>query len=330
MSKNRANHARDNYAQAHAVVTNDDLLTEILIRLPILCMYLFTSISKQWRRILTSLDFTRDRSQIHNLDPPTGLFVSHITYPFKCDFVSLDSRFQSKKGTVENSFALASTEVVEIVKIVQSCNGLLLCIGPGWPACYYIYNPSTNLFKMLPPPDYSHADSPFYISVGLRMAFDPTKSLNYKVVHAGCTSSHIDIQTYYLETGNWRLCREWMGTLSITRDYISCREFTIYKMRKGCSVWSVRYLVNTDDFMNPLPEGWSIWSTVRSIILGEREEDSFLVINLSRKVVEYNLISKTLHEIYDIGSNQLDDDELIPPFPADHNVYEFIPSFASV
>ncbi|GJW81198.1 hypothetical protein Tco_0145173 [Tanacetum coccineum] len=52
---------------------------------------------------------------------------------------------------------------------------------------------------------------------------------------------------------------------------------------------------------------WPIRSTVRSIILGEREQDSFLVINLSGKVIQYNLISKTLHEIYDCGSNQLDD-----------------------
>ncbi|GJQ96881.1 hypothetical protein Tco_0008020 [Tanacetum coccineum] len=67
---------------------------------------------------------------------------------------------------------------------------------------------------------------------------------------------------------------------------------------------------------------------------GEKEEDSCLVINLSGKVVEYNLISKTLHEIYDIGSNQFDDnldhDQLITPFVVDHNVYEFILSFASV
>ncbi|GJU65614.1 hypothetical protein Tco_1247449 [Tanacetum coccineum] len=73
----------------------------------------------------------------------------------------------------------------------------------------------------------------------------------------------------------------------------------------------------------------------------EREEDSFLVINLSGKVVEYNLISKTLHEIYDMGSNQVADDYLhgfIPPFAmydigskkVDHKVHEFIPSFASV
>ncbi|GKA83432.1 hypothetical protein Tco_0805027 [Tanacetum coccineum] len=112
--------------------------------------------------------------------------------------------------------------------------------------------------------------------------------------------------------------------LVVLRDYIGSREFTIYEMRKGCSVWSVRYLVYTDDFMNPLPEVWSIWSIIWSTVLGEREEDSCLVINLSVKVVEYNLISKTLHDIYNIRSNQLDDDD-----DADHNIYEFIPSFAS-
>ncbi|GKA38980.1 hypothetical protein Tco_0731531 [Tanacetum coccineum] len=59
------------------------------------------------------------------------------------------------------------------------------------------------------------------------------------------------------------------------------------------------------------------------------------------KVVQYDLLSKTLHEIYDYGSNQLDDnhddnddddddDELLQELQAEHNVYEFISSFASV
>ncbi|GKD06710.1 hypothetical protein Tco_1181684 [Tanacetum coccineum] len=74
-----------------------------------------------------------------------------------------------------------------------------------------------------------------------------------------------------------------------------------------------------------------------------------LVIKLSGKVVQYNPISKTLHEIYDYGSNQVydnhddnddaaaddddaddDDDDLLQQFQTEHNVYEFIPSFASV
>ncbi|GJU81094.1 hypothetical protein Tco_1283459 [Tanacetum coccineum] len=116
----------------------------------------------------------------------------------------------------------------------------------------------------------------------------------------------------------------------VLRDFIGSRDFTIYEIRKGCSMWSVRYPVNTDDCMNPLPERWSIRSIVWSNVLGEKEEDSFLVINLSGKVIEYNIVSKTLREIYDIGSNQLDDndlDEFIPPFVVDHNIYKFIMIF---
>ncbi|GJS01311.1 hypothetical protein Tco_0317819 [Tanacetum coccineum] len=89
--------------------------------------------------------------------------------------------------------------------------------------------------------------------------------------------------------------------------------------------------------MNPLPEGWSIRTSVWSICLGEGEEDAFVVINLSRKVVKYNLISKTNTEIFDIGSNQMDDDDddddaivFISPFEVDPNLYEFISSLASV
>ncbi|GJV28892.1 zinc finger, CCHC-type containing protein [Tanacetum coccineum] len=113
---------------------------------------------------------------------------------------------------------------------------------------------------MLLKPDYAYDDSNFYRCARLRLAFDPTKTPNYKVI---------------------------------------------------------KYIVDTDEFMTPLHEEWSIRSIVWSIVLGEREEDSFLVINLSRKVVQYNLISKTLCEIYDMRSNKVDYDYLhgfIPPF----------------
>nr|GEX47405.1 hypothetical protein [Tanacetum cinerariifolium] len=101
---------------------------------------------------------------------------------------------------------------------------------------------------------------------------------------------------------------EWRESLFlICLDDFGSREFTIYEMTTGCSVWMVRYRVHTDDFMTPLPEGWSIRSNVWSIVLREREQDLFLVIKLFGKVVQYNLISKTLHEIYNCKSNQVDD-----------------------
>nr|GEY45648.1 hypothetical protein [Tanacetum cinerariifolium] len=171
------------------------------------------------------------------------------------------------------------------------------------------------------------------MSVGLRIAFDPTKSPHYKLVDAGRTFCDIDIQIYSSETRKWSLCNDfgsreftinemtigcsvWMVryrvhtdkfmTLFLEDDF-GYREFTINEMTIGCSVWMVRYRVHTDEFMTLFLEGWLIRSNVWSIVLGEREHDSFLVIKLSGKVVQYNLISKTLHEIYDCGSNQVDD-----------------------
>ncbi|GJQ97114.1 receptor-like serine/threonine-protein kinase SD1-8 [Tanacetum coccineum] len=405
MSEEPNTNARETYAPPHKVLTNDDLLTKIFIRLPILCIHLFTCVSKQWLKILKSPAFTLKRSQIRSLDSPAGLFVNHIRSSFDCDFVSLDPRINSRKYTIENSFTLGSTEEADKVKILQSCNGLLLCTGSRRHAFDYVYNPSTNLLKILPEPDYANVDSNVYGCAGLRLAFDPTKSPYYKVVRAGRTCSDIFIQIYCSEKGNWSLCNErfnyffflhfdsamywnnalhWLETensqlthyklnieypdhpiitiiqipqslqqgrnffksygnilpmiitiqiphilhlegklfdsrgclLLVRRDDFGSSEFTIYEMMKGSSVWSVR------------------------------KDDSFLVINLSRKVVEYNLISKNLREMYDMGSNQLTDDYhdgfilpgFIPPFAmydmrpeqVDHKVYEFIPSYASV
>ncbi|GJR66616.1 hypothetical protein Tco_0012681 [Tanacetum coccineum] len=70
----------------------------------------------------------------------------------------------------------------------------------------------------------------------------------------------------------------------VRRDYIVSSEFTIYEMRKGCSGWSIKYRINTDDFMTQLPKGWSIWSIVWSIVLGERKEGSLFGDQLVWKV----------------------------------------------
>ncbi|GJX06690.1 hypothetical protein Tco_0194622 [Tanacetum coccineum] len=255
---------------------------------------------------------------------------------FKCDFVSLDPRLQSKKFSMDSSFTLGSTEEADNVKILQSCNGLLLCSGSRRPVFDYIYNPSTNQYKKLPHPDCSLYNSPYYRSAGLRMTLP-----HYKLVDAGCTSCDIDIQIYSSETTNWSLYRDrfnyfsfdhfdsaiywndalyWLETenrqlmhyrlntedhehpiittiqipqqgmnflesygymdlililiqiphllhlegklfelrgclLLVCRDDIGSIEFTIYELMIGCSVWTVRYTVDTDDFMTPLPEG---------------------------------------------------------------------------
>nr|GEV44485.1 hypothetical protein [Tanacetum cinerariifolium] len=178
---------------------------------------------------------------------------------------------------------------------------------------------------------FDHFDSAIYWNDGLHWL----ETENRQLMHYNLNIEDPDHPIITTEN-----CLSGMG---LCLDDFGSREFTIYKMTIGCSVWMVRYRVHTDDFMTPFPEGWSIRSNVWSTVLGEREQDSFLVIKLSGKVVQYNLISKTLHEIYDCVFNQVDDNhddndddddddddaELLQQFQTEHNVYEFISSFAS-
>ncbi|GKE38155.1 hypothetical protein Tco_1461560 [Tanacetum coccineum] len=255
---------------------------------------------------------------------------------------------------MDRSFTPGSTEEANNVKILRSCNGLLMYGGLGMPVFYYVYNPSINQYKKLPYPDCSLDNSSYYSSAGLRIAFDPTKSPHYKLVDAGRTFCDIDIQMYSSETGKWSLYRDHF-------NYFSFDHFNSAIYWNDGLHWLetenrqlMHYMLNIEDPDHliittiPIPQ-WGM-TFLKSygymdliIVLGEREQDSFLVIKFSGKVVQYNLISKTLHEIYHCGSNQLDDnlddndddddyddDELLQQFQAEHNFYEFIQSFASV
>ncbi|GKB68007.1 hypothetical protein Tco_0929419, partial [Tanacetum coccineum] len=146
-------------------------------------------------------------NQIRSLDSPAGLFVNHIRSSFDCDFVSLDPRINSREYTIENFFTLGSTEEADKVTILQSCNGLLLCTGSRRHAFDYVYNPSTNLLKILPEPDYANVDSNVYGCPFLSLAFDLTKSPYYKVV-----------VEYNLISKNLREMYD-MGSYLLTDDY---------------------------------------------------------------------------------------------------------------
>ncbi|GJV03456.1 putative ribonuclease H-like domain-containing protein [Tanacetum coccineum] len=339
----------------------------------------------------------KKRRKIRNLDPPAGIFANHFRSLFECDFVSLDLRLNSKKSTMDHSFGFA--EEVDHVRILQSCNGLLL-LHKGRNFLESFGEPSDDpILLLMKIPHMLHLEGKFFflyaemilalqrwsirigvwsicLGEGEEDAF-VVINLSRKVVKYNLTSKtntkifdirsnqmddddvaaaddddavlfilpfEVDPNLYEftpsLASGNFF---ESCGCLLLVyRDDIGSTEFTIYEMMKGSFVWPVRYLVNIVQLPNPLPEGWSIRTGVWSICLGEGGEDAFVVINLSGKVVKYNLTSKTNTEIFDIGSNQMDDDDaaaddddddavlFIPSFEVDPNLYEFISSLASV
>lgn len=66
---------------ADKVGSNDDLLIEILLRLPVISLRLFKCVSKRWLSIITDHNFTMLRSRNVKFDPPTGLFLELICSP---------------------------------------------------------------------------------------------------------------------------------------------------------------------------------------------------------------------------------------------------------
>ncbi|GKD31132.1 hypothetical protein Tco_1241910 [Tanacetum coccineum] len=108
---------------------------------------------------------------------------------------------------MDHSFG--SAKEVDHVRILQSCNGLLPCSGLAWPVFYYVYNPSTFLFKRLLQPNYYLRDDSCVFSSGVfRLAFDPRKSVHYKVVQAGGEYGETWIQIYSSKTGNWNFYKD--------------------------------------------------------------------------------------------------------------------------
>lgn len=80
------------------------------------------------------------------------------------------------------------------------------------------------------------------------------------------------------------------------------RQIDIYEMRNGCSEWSVKYSVDLNDIFSPFPSSWSIHSRVWSIVLGEQEADSFMVIEFQGMIQQYKPALQTFRELGDLGS----------------------------
>ncbi|XP_071742696.1 F-box protein At5g07610-like [Rutidosis leptorrhynchoides] len=343
----------------HAVESNDDLLIEILLRLPVISLVLFRSVSKRWLSIINNPHFvTLLRQIIPKSEPVSGLYIQNPGAFFVYDFVPLDNRVDQSRYP----FKLISRYDRRFgVIILQSCHGLLLCVGLHH---YYVYNPTTSLFKKIP---FCPIDKGT-----IRMAYDPTKSPHYKLVYArhrdynrGLVRNNIRIYTYSSETGIWsdcgdrywskssseilkhgiywtnaihwvegsnhnKLCLEDLAITSVqapgengcnhklfesrgclhsvcvcphfSPDRGELKQLNVYEMSNEHSEWLIKYIVHLDEAKRSFPKfrvhphklvSIDVWC----IALGEREEDSFMVIDLDGTIMQYKIMSNTLHKL---------------------------------
>ncbi|GJW59843.1 hypothetical protein Tco_0109178 [Tanacetum coccineum] len=260
---------------------------------------------------------------------------------------------------MDHSFG--SAEEVDHVRILQSCNGLLLCSSSAWPVfitsiihpqiclkgfhnqittCVMIHVFSAVVYLDWPLILENQVTTKWYkLEAKLNDAFHWLKGLNRELKHCKLNMEDHDhpIMTSLEIAHGLHRGRNFLESFGgpINDLILLLMEIPHMLHLEGKFFESCGCLLV---LLNPLPEGWLIRTGVWSICVGEEEEDAFVVINLFGKVVKYNLISKTNTEIFDIRSNQMDDNDddaddvvvFIPPFEVDHNLYEFIPSLASV
>ncbi|KAL5569823.1 hypothetical protein UlMin_026398 [Ulmus minor] len=180
------------------IANNDDLLVQILVKLPLKSLIKFKSVSKHWQSLISDVPFPSSVS---------GLFLDSLSVNNrKYDFVDLNESNPSSNAPTRS---LTFNNNPSGLRIIQSCNGLLLCksnhsssfmdLDPN--ENYYVYNPTTNNYTVLPPLSSRSIR-------GLNLAFDPSKSPHYKVlcVWSGHNiGDNFHFETYSSKTRTWRI-----------------------------------------------------------------------------------------------------------------------------
>lgn len=192
--------ADDQAVSAGVVASIEDLLTEILLRLPLRVVIRCKTVSKQWKSIISKSEFWKMRNP--NPDPATGIYLPWTRSS------SIDNEFS--RGVENLSFYADKSTIPSVGRhyIMQSCNGLMLCswtvkLSHMYCSCYYVYNPTTMKFLTLPELVCHDRDSRAQI-FSMSLAFDPNISPYYKVICVlDSETAGLYIYIYSSDTGLW-------------------------------------------------------------------------------------------------------------------------------
>ncbi|XP_021856554.2 F-box protein At5g07610 isoform X1 [Spinacia oleracea] len=156
---------------AETIGNNEDVASEVLVYVPVKSLINFRKVSPLWRSLIFSFHFVKRYNLLH---PPSlsGLFLIP-----KHRFGKENNQIECiSLGENESNSPVSPILNMISIKVLQSCNGLLLICKEGK---LYIFNPTTQQKKLIPnlfgnfPPAF-----PLYYS----LVFDPSISPHYKII----------------------------------------------------------------------------------------------------------------------------------------------------
>ncbi|XP_020596251.1 F-box protein At2g23160-like [Phalaenopsis equestris] len=179
------NSAMSNHTETNGFGLTDDLLIEILTKLPLKCIYRYKCVSRSWRLLIA------DRYVAKRLP----LILSGVFY--RCG--AGESKPEPRYGCNSNgSFQETDFSYLPFnhnSSIIDCSNGLLLFYR-SIPSAFHVCNPTTKTWVALPKPRGKNQ-----LSI---LAFDPYKSLYFKVVcFSGWLAQGGQLEIFSSETGKW-------------------------------------------------------------------------------------------------------------------------------
>ncbi|XP_057792326.1 F-box/kelch-repeat protein At3g23880-like [Salvia miltiorrhiza] len=210
----------------------EEIIINILHRLPVKTLLRCTAVCKSWHSLITSREFTSSHLKFAQKVAPSLLLRRCIKSSERYELYSDDESFARFAA-----FQFPFRSMNSFFTIVGSCNGLL-CLSDDrvyFMNTIVLWNPSVKKSVLLPKPNMiynSHGSFLQYLGFG----FDPVGS-DYKVVRITYVdlATHPQIEVYKLSSGVWHD----MSCLEL--DSVLCsRARPVYV--NGASHWLARYL----------------------------------------------------------------------------------------
>ncbi|XP_041018617.1 F-box protein At5g03970 [Juglans microcarpa x Juglans regia] len=212
---------RINHDNVHTALTCDDVLCEILLRLPEKSVFRLILVSRKWLHVICSNSF---RSSYHSKWRESF----HLLGFFVCNFLYLGRpRDGFRRPPWEPALPLLSTckegddlkfsgVLKQLGYFIDSSNGFLLC--GRHPMTYYIWSPITRKQYQLPQPQQ------YYRSLCMAFIVEDSHDdvICYKVIRAKCVCKPVEVNTVSIETfssktGAWK-----QSTLTCSSSFALC------------------------------------------------------------------------------------------------------------
>ena len=192
----------------------DDVVFDILARLPVKSLVRFRCVSKSWNSIITSPDFITTHMNLpKSLSNEKGylLYVPKSEDRFNLYAQNLCIDVCSSDRTLTH---ISTFQVPFSAHMVGFCNGMF-CLRNHRCNVLYLWNPSIRKFKMISTPHLTHPSVPVAIGLAYHSQNNDFKILGI-VCARGYNAPPAEAEVYTLSTDSWKRVVISLGSI----DYI--------------------------------------------------------------------------------------------------------------